>query len=95
MMLHLFVTNLDFNNFFGAPKLSDHIDSSISRSGWRLSYGHFSLRRNLHLSSQLAFPIVRRVFSRLVANELVSVQPMSGPTGLIFYSDLVDNLDRS
>jgi hypothetical protein len=37
--------------------------------------------------STIAFPIVRRVFGGLVANELVSVQPMSLPAGLIFYLD--------
>jgi len=35
----------------------------------------------------VAFPIVRRVFGGLVANELVSVQPMSLPSGLIFFMD--------
>ncbi len=35
----------------------------------------------------IAFPIVRRVFGGLVSNELVSVQPMSLPAGLIFYLD--------
>ena len=32
----------------------------------------------------VAFPIVRRVFAGLIANQLVSVQPMSLPSGLIF-----------
>lgn len=35
----------------------------------------------------VAFPIVRRVFGGLIANELVSVQPMSLPAGLLFYLD--------
>ena len=35
----------------------------------------------------VAFPIVRRVFGGLVANELVSVQAMSLPSGLIFFLD--------
>lgn len=35
----------------------------------------------------VAFPIVRRVFAGLIANELVSVQPMSLPSGLLFYMD--------
>lgn len=35
----------------------------------------------------VAFPIVRRVFSRLLANEIVSVQPLALPSGLIFYMD--------
>ena len=37
--------------------------------------------------TNIAFPIVRRVFGGLVANELVSIQPMSLPSGLIFYLD--------
>jgi hypothetical protein len=37
--------------------------------------------------SNIAFPIVRRVFGGLVANEIVSIQPMSLPSGLIFYLD--------
>jgi hypothetical protein len=35
----------------------------------------------------VAFPIVRRVFGGLVANDLVSVQPMSLPSGLVFFLD--------
>jgi len=34
-----------------------------------------------------AFPLVRRVFGNIVATELVSVQPLSHPTGLIFFLD--------
>lgn len=37
--------------------------------------------------TNVAFPIVRRVFAGLIANEIVSVQPMSLPTGLLFYLD--------
>jgi hypothetical protein len=50
----------------------------------------------------VAFPIVRRVFAGLIANELVSVQPMSLPSGLLFYLDYRfdtkkagDQLDRA
>ncbi len=31
------------------------------------------------------FPVLRRVFPNLIANELVSVQPMSSPVGAVFY----------
>jgi hypothetical protein len=37
--------------------------------------------------TNVAFPIVRRVFAGLIANEVVSVQPMSLPAGLLFYLD--------
>ena len=42
----------------------------------------------------VAFPIVRRVFAGLIANDLVSVQPMSLPSGLIFFLDFSFNSTR-
>lgn len=44
--------------------------------------------------SNVAFPIVRRVFGGLVANELVSIQPMSLPSGLLFYLDYTYGTDQ-
>jgi hypothetical protein len=47
--------------------------------------------------ASVAFPIVRRVFGGLIANDLVSVQPMSLPSGLIFFLDFTygdDKLDN-
>jgi hypothetical protein len=41
----------------------------------------------------VAFPIVRRVFGGLLANDLVSVQPMSLPSGLIFFLDFTKGND--
>jgi len=45
--------------------------------------------------ASVAFPIVRRVFGGLVANELVSVQPMSLPSGLIFFLDFTHSGDTT
>ena len=42
----------------------------------------------------VAFPIVRRVFGGLIANDLISVQPMSLPSGLIFFLDFTHESDR-
>ena len=42
---------------------------------------------NIEGFASVAFPIVRRVFAGLIANDLVSVQPMSLPSGLIFFLD--------
>jgi hypothetical protein len=39
--------------------------------------------------NKIAFPLVRRVFAQLIANEIVSVQPMSLPSGLLFFLDFV------
>ena len=37
--------------------------------------------------SGVALPLVRRVFSEIAAKEMVSVQPMNLPSGLVFYLD--------
>ena len=56
--------------------------NSLSTGG-----GNVSTSGQIQGFSNIAFPIVRRVFGGLVANELVSIQPMSLPSGLIFYLD--------
>jgi hypothetical protein len=43
--------------------------------------------------ASVAFPIVRRVFAGLIANDLVSVQPMSLPSGLVFFMDFRHGTD--
>ena len=44
--------------------------------------------------ASVAFPIVRRVFGGLLAQDLVSVQPMSLPSGLVFFLDFTIGTDR-
>jgi len=56
--------------------------SSISTGG-----GNLTSSGDLRGFTNIAFPIVRRVFGGLIANELVSIQPMSLPSGLLFYLD--------
>ena len=48
---------------------------------------------NVEGFASVAFPIVRRVFADLIANDIVSVQPMSLPAGLIFFMDFT--VDRT
>jgi len=56
--------------------------SSVSTGG-----GSQASSGDLRGFTNIAFPIVRRVFGGLIANELVSIQPMSLPSGLLFYLD--------
>jgi hypothetical protein len=56
--------------------------TSLSTGG-----GNLTTSGDIRGFSNVAFPIVRRVFGGLVANELVSIQPMSLPSGLLFYLD--------
>lgn len=53
-------------------------------------FRHWRFRRALRKSGQfeqVAFPIVRRVWSNLIAQQIVEVQPMSLPSGSLFYMD--------
>lgn len=45
--------------------------------------------------NKIAFPLVRRVFAQLIANEIVAVQPMSLPSGLLFYLDFTFDRNKS
>lgn len=38
--------------------------------------------------TKFIFPILRRVFPNLIAQDIVSVQPMTAPIGLVFYYDM-------
>ena len=44
---------------------------------------------NVGSFTKFIFPILRRVFPNLIANEVVSVQPMTAPVGAVFYLDYV------
>ena len=49
---------------------------------------------NIGHVDKVAFPTIRAVYPNLIANEIVSVQPMSGPVGLAFYFDVVYGSDK-
>jgi len=70
-------------------KLLENQTAQLIQESNSLSLGGASLTSSGQIAgfSNVAFPIVRRVFAGLVANEIVSVQPMSLPSGLLFYLD--------
>lgn len=70
-------------------RLLENQAAEVLREGNSLSTGGGSLTSSGQVRgfSNVAFPVVRRVFAGLVANELVSIQPMSLPSGLLFYLD--------
>lgn len=47
----------------------------------------FEKKYKLSSFQNIAFPMVRQVFSQAIALDLVSVQPMAAPTGQLFYLD--------
>src|SRR4030042_1922386 len=42
---------------------------------------------NIGAFTTYAFPMVRKIFPKLISQNLVSVQPMSQPTGKVFFLD--------
>ena len=46
-----------------------------------------STSANVGAFTTYAFPLVRRIFPKLIGTSLVSVQPMTQPTGKVFYLD--------
>lgn len=53
---------------------------SLSETTRVMSIGNFD---------KFAFPMVRAIYPNLIANEIVSVQPMAGPVSIIFYLDFL------
>lgn len=43
--------------------------------------------------NRVAYPLIRRIYPELVANQLVSIQPMTMPVTLVFFLDLVYGTD--
>lgn len=70
-------------------QLLENQAAQVLREANSLGQGGGSLSSSGQISgfTNIAFPMVRRVFGGLVSNELVSLQPMSLPSGLIFYLD--------
>lgn len=54
-----------------------------------LSLNEDTRSANVGSFTKFIFPILRRVFPNLIANEIVSVQPMTAPIGAVFFLDYV------
>ena len=72
-----------------AVELLKGMSSGLLSEANAISTGAASLASSGQLAgfTNVAFPIVRKVFAGLIANEIVSVQAMSLPAGLLFYLD--------
>jgi hypothetical protein len=81
--------NLEGVNKENMARLLENQTAQILREANSLGAGAggVSASGDIRGFTNIAFPIVRRVFGGLVANELVSIQPMSLPSGLLFYLD--------
>jgi len=60
-----------------------------NESMWLQSLNEETRSVNVGSFTKFIFPVLRRVFPNLIANELVSVQPMTAPIGAVFFLDYV------
>jgi hypothetical protein len=77
------------NERSGMSRLLENQAKELLREGSSMAAG------DVEGFAAVAFPLVRRVFGGLIANDLVSVQPMSLPSGLIFFLDFQHTNARS
>jgi hypothetical protein len=56
---------------------------------WMSSLSETVRAQNVGNFDRYAFPLIRAVYPSLVSQDLVSVQPMDGPVGLVFFFDIV------
>jgi hypothetical protein len=56
-----------------------------NESQWLQSLDEDTTTINVGSFTKFIFPVLRRVFPNLIANEIVSVQPMTSPVGAVFY----------
>jgi hypothetical protein len=77
--------NVEANNM--AMLLENQAKQLVQESSNTGTGAEFSITGNSEAWAGVALPLVRRVFGEIVAKDLVSVQPMNLPSGLIFYLD--------
>lgn len=65
-----------------------------NESQWLQSLEEETKSINVGSFTKFIFPVLRRVFPNLIANEIVSVQPMTAPVGAVFYFDYKYGSDK-
>ena len=60
-----------------------------NESQWLQNLTEETRTANVGSFTKFIFPVLRRVFPNLIANEIVSVQPMTAPVGAVFYLDYI------
>lgn len=58
-----------------------------NESQWLMGLEEETKTINVGSFTKFIFPVLRRVFPNLIANEIVSVQPMTAPVGAVFFFD--------
>jgi hypothetical protein len=84
-----------FSRFTMETLLDNTYVAACDRWGKKAKLGETSLTTDPGMAAfnKFAFPLVRRIYSQGIGRELVSVQPMQGPTSMIFFIDHTRQVD--
>jgi hypothetical protein len=82
----------DLETKWASTKLLDGISDRYVRSATAVLLENQRLMNEVATDSsdiaqfkRISIPLVRRIYPQLIANKIVSVQPLLGPTGLVYY----------
>jgi hypothetical protein len=77
---------------WAATKLLDGIEDRFTRSTTAVLLENQRLMNEVSTDTgdiaqfkRISIPLIRRIYPQLIANKIVSVQPLLGPTGLVYY----------
>ena len=73
------------NRFYGFFGLDPGIAGKIDMRPFK--FGRGRVEKTINIFESLRFPTIRRVFANLLANDIVSVQPMNAPIGRLYFLD--------
>ena len=86
--------NYMVENDFASEAAMDEIltedgNPNVSQADYQGTVGDNSPRKGVanYVVPKVMLPVIRRVMPQLIAHELVSVQPIQGKTGVIFYAE--------
>lgn len=69
--------------------LFENVDAQATQAGFLINESAGTSTANLSPYAQTILPLLLNVFPNLIGHELFSIQPMSGPLGLVYYYDHV------
>lgn len=69
----------------GIPNRTERAAAAVLLENQRLMNEAMTDTGDIAQFKRISIPLVRRIYPQLIANKIVSVQPLLGPTGLVYY----------
>ena len=91
-----YMVDNDFASETAMSEILDEAAPNVSQADYQGTIGGDSPRMGVanYVVPKVMLPVIRRVMPQLIAHELVSVQPIQGKTGVIFYAEYQYSNDK-